>query len=116
MLRLIIMGLALAQGACVGTAIPAAPAAIADSTALDEQGALGAELAYRASRTAAELAVDVGVLKGERATEVAALDRQAYAALQAVRGAYRTGNAASYEAALGEARTSVTAILMLIGR
>lgn len=111
----LILALALGLSACA-TPIPVAPVEIADRVVLDEQGALSAELAYKAARTAVELAVDSGILKGTRAGQAAILDRKAYTALQAVRTAYRAGNAASYSAALAEARTAISSMLTLIGR
>jgi hypothetical protein len=110
-----LFALPLLLASCATPVIPPAPSEIADKTILDEQGALGAELAYKAARTAAELAVDAGVLKGTRASQVAALDRKAYAALLAVRTAYRAGNATAYDTALTEARSAVSQILTLIG-
>lgn len=94
--------------------IPSAPVVAADKTVLDEKAALGAELAYQAARTAAELAVDAGLIKGETARKVADADNRAYRALGAARAAYRAGNASSYSAALDEARAAVSEILSLV--
>jgi hypothetical protein len=110
------IALALGLTGCATTTVPVAPVEVADRVGLDEQGALSAELAYKAARTAVELGVDAGVIRGERATQIAALDRKAYSALTAVRAAYRAGNAASYSAALTEARTAITTLLALTGR
>lgn len=95
--------------------VPASPGAVASQTMLDEQGALGVELAYKALRTALEVAVDAGVLKGANATKAAALDNRAYAAVQAARAAYRAGNAASYAQAVTDARAAISAALAAIG-
>lgn len=113
---LFVVGAALALAGCGLTglaSIPSAPVAVADETVLDEQGALAVELAYKAARLAVETAVDAGQIRGERATQVAALDNQAYAAVQTARRAYRAGNATSYGAALAEARGAIADLLAL---
>jgi len=104
---------AVLTGACQFGTVPT-PSSVAQSTVLDEQVAITAELAYKAARTAVEVAVDAGLLKGRRAAAVAAADNRAYAAVQAVRAAYRTGNAASYATAATEAQNAVTAMLSAI--
>lgn len=96
--------------------VPPAPSGLANRTVLDEQGALAVELAYKAARTAVELAVDTGLLKGPAAAQVADLDNRAFLAVTSARSAYAAGNAASYSAALGEAREAVRRLLMLTGR
>lgn len=108
---LALSGCGLAKPALSG--LPPAPVAVADATTLDEQAALAVELAYQAARTAAEVAVDAGVLKGATAARFADLDRQAFLAVAVVRQAYRTGNATSYASALGDARRTITALLTL---
>jgi hypothetical protein len=106
----------LALTGCAGLGgLPSSPAAVAESTVLDEQGALGVELAYKALRTALELAVDTGALRGEAATRAAALDNRAYGAVFAARAAYRAGNATSYAQAVTDARAAITAALAAIG-
>lgn len=110
---------ALALAGCTPggiASIPDSPAAVANSTTLDEQGALAAELAYKAARIAVETGVDAGAIKGATATRFAALDSKAYAALGKVRAAYRAGNAATYASALTEARSAVSALLDLTGK
>lgn len=97
------------------TSIPASPSAAADKTVLDEQGALAAELAYKAARIAVETGVDAGVIRGATAARFAELDAKAFASLGKVRAAYRIGNAATYSAALTEARGAITALLSLAG-
>lgn len=94
--------------------VPTSPGQVAQQTVLDEQGALGVELAYKAFRTALEVAVDAGVLKGANATKAATLDNRAYAAVQAARAAYRAGNAASYAQAVTEARAAINAALAAV--
>lgn len=117
-MRKLILGalLPLALTACAGLgSVPTSPGAVASQTVLDEQGALGVELAYKAFRTALEVATDAGVLRGANATKAAALDNRAYAAVGAARAAYRAGNAASYAQAVTEARAAITAALAAIG-
>lgn len=115
-MRSLFFAAALALSACATPTVLPPPVEVADRVILDEQAALGAELAYKAVRTAVELAVDAGVIKGERARQVAALDRRAYSAVRAVRAAYVAGNASSYTAAAVTARSAVGDLLALIGR
>ena len=104
---------AVMTSAC-NVAPPVTPSTIAATTALDEQIAVSAELAYKAARLAIETGVDAGLIKGGRATAVAAADRRAYAAVLAVRAAYRAGNAVSYATAAAEAQNAVSALLSAI--
>lgn len=94
--------------------VPPSPGVIAGQTVLDERAALSVELAYKAFRTALEIAVDAGALKGTAASKAAALDNRAFAAVGAVRAAYRAGNAASYVAAVDEARAGIAAALAAV--
>lgn len=107
----------LALPGCAGLAslasVPTAPVEAADSTVLDEQAALAVELAYKAARLAVETGVDAGVVRGERAAQLAEIDNKAFAAVQAARRAYRAGNATSYGAALAEARAAIADMLAL---
>lgn len=112
---LLAAALPLALTACAGLSVPTSPGAVAQQTVLDEQGALGVELAYKAFRTALEVVTDAGLLRGADAAKAATLDNRAYAAVQAARAAYRAGNAASYKAAVDEARTAISAALAAIG-
>lgn len=108
---------ALALSGCAMSALeplPANPAEVANATALDEKAALGAELAYQAFRTSIELAVDAGLLKGERAARVAELDVRAYHALTVARAAYEVGNAETYASALETTRSTIREALELI--
>lgn len=116
---LIAASLALCACAVPGIApadggLPNAPGELADATLLDEQAALSVELAYQAAGTAVRTAVDAGVLHGEAADKVAALDRQAYRAVRAVRDAYDAGNADSYAQAAIIARRHIAALLALV--
>lgn len=121
MKRLVALCLPLALMACgsmTGTfnSIPASPAAVANSTVLDEQGALAAELAYKAARVAVETGVDAGFIKGATAANVAKIDQRAFAALGVVRKAYAAGNATSYASALTMARVAISDLLNLTGK
>lgn len=109
--------LCLGLTGCAGLATlmgPPATTTVANSTVLDEQAAITVELAYKAARLAAEMAVDAGVLKGERAAQVAALDNKAFAAVTSVRAAYRAGNASYYGVALQEARAALETMITAI--
>lgn len=108
-----LLPLALA-GCATLPSVPTSPGAVAETTVLDEQGALGVELAYKAFRTALEVAVDAGVLRGANATKAATLDNRAYAAVQAARAAYRAGNASSYTQAVSDARAAIAAALAAV--
>lgn len=94
--------------------IPDSPAEVSNSTVLDEKGAIGAELAYEAFRSAVEIGVDAGLIKGPAATKLAAIDNKAYKALQTARSAYRAGNATNYASALLEARTAISEGIALV--
>lgn len=109
-MRKLILAAAFALSACSGTGgltIPAAPIVVADQTTLDERGAIAAEVAYKAFRSAAEFATDAGMIRGQAASRVAHLDNIAFAAVGAARAAYRAGNAESYEAAVKTALAAV---------
>ena len=108
---------ALALTGCTTlTSAPTSPADVAETTVLDERAATAAELAYKAARLAGEMAVDAGLIEGERATQVAALDNKAFAALGRVRTAYRAGNAASYTAALEEFNLTIADLVALVSK
>lgn len=112
---------ALALGACApgllaGLVPPPPPAAIAERTTLDEQALTALELAYKGGRMVAEAGVDLGLVRGEVALKVAALDDKAFRALSAARAAYRAGNAEGYAAALGEGQSAIAAVLALAGK
>lgn len=80
--------------------IPPTPVAVADKTVLDEQLLTGLELGYKGWRIGVELGVDMGRIKGARASQIAALDRKVYGALAVAEDAYKAANAASYAAAI----------------
>lgn len=94
-------GIADAGAAVVG--LPASPAAVCDRSTLDEQAGTAVELGYKLFRTGTELGVDLGVIKGQRATYFANLDNQIFTGTQAVQQAYAACNAASYKAAIANA-------------
>lgn len=98
-----------AQSAIGG--VPAAPVELADKTTLDEQTALGVELAYQAAAFAILTATDTGLIRGAAADVAAACDRTAHHAVTALREAYDAGNARSYAAAAVSARKAVAALL-----
>lgn len=109
------VALSLPLAGCAGFgSIPTSPGQVAEGTVLDERAAIAVELAYKASRTALEIAVDAGLLRGERAAQAAALDNRAYSAVQAARAAYRGANAASYYQAVDEARAAIAAALAAV--
>lgn len=87
--------------------VPASPSVIADKTILDEKAAISVELAYQAWATAVEIAVDAGVLHGERAAQIKAIDNRIYGAVVAVREAYKAGNQTSYTNAVFGAKAAI---------
>jgi len=84
------------------TTIPTAPVEVAETTVLDERAGIAAEDAYKLVRTLMESAVDLGLVRGQLAAQLITYDTRAFSALEAMRTAYRTGNAQTYEAAAGE--------------
>lgn len=113
---LLVVSAALALAGCTLPALgslPSSPAEAADSTVLDEQAATAVELAYKAARLAVETGVDAGIIRGAHAARFAQLDRQAFAAIQAVRTAYRAGNAANYATAKADALAAVAQLLSI---
>src|SRR5690242_17257829 len=114
-MRRLILALAaassLALTACGPTAavIPG-PAVIADRTKADEQAGITVTLAYTAAARAAALAITSGVVSDPaKVKRIGELDSRAYAAVQAVRQAYLTANAASYAEALANANAAIAA-------
>jgi hypothetical protein len=105
---------ALPLAACVTDAIPQ-PAAYANTTVVDEQAAITAELAYKSWRLAATTGVQSGLIKGQTAAHVAALDNKLYATLTAVESAYAAGNAASIQAAVTAFNVSLNSAYAVIG-
>jgi hypothetical protein len=113
--------LLLLSACAAASAIPAAigalptivggPVTVSDRTTIDETAGRSVELAYMAARTAVEIAVDAGVLKGDRAAKAQVLNRRAYDAVLAARAAYRAGNESSWLRASADARTAITQLL-----
>lgn len=87
--------------------VPTSPVVVADKTILDEKVGIAVETAYKAFRLAVELAVDSGVLKGDKAAKIAAIDNRAYAFTLATQRAYNAGNSASYISASTEALAAI---------
>ena len=118
MSRLILaLSTALTLTACTPAAIApftVGPAAVAQRTAADEQVAVGIELGYKAFRTAVELGVDTGVIKGTLAAKAAAADQRAYAAVQTARAAYKTANTGDFIAAAREANATIAAAIATV--
>lgn len=102
---------------CVGLALAGcatlqpAPSTIANATVLDEKAAIAVELTYQAAALSATTARRAGIIGDARWADVQAIDRRAYAAVLAVRAAYRTGNSTTYNAAFAEARNTLAALL-----
>jgi hypothetical protein len=115
MKKLLIAFAALSLTAC-STAVVPTPVEVADRVVLDERIAVSVELAYKAARTAVETAVDAGLVKGDKATTLAALDRKAYTAVLAVRAAYNAGNAQSYNDAVLQAQVAISSITSILGK
>lgn len=102
---LALTGCGAMTNAAAGVAgLPSSPAAICDKSTLDESGGQLVELGYRLFRTAGELGVDTGAIKGARATQVRVLDNKLFDATVAVQTAYKTCNAGDYAAAIVYAR------------
>jgi hypothetical protein len=114
MKRLLVVSLALALSACATLPAPPAPVTIADGTRLHEQTALSVELAYQAAATAVLTANRAGLVPASARPGLAAADRRAFAAVQAVRGAYDAGNATGYAQAVEAARAAVASLLTAI--
>jgi hypothetical protein len=113
---LLILGAALALSACNPTAAGpvSTPAEVSNRTAMDEQAAVSVELAYKAFRTALELAVDAGVLKGDNAVKAAKADQTAYNAILVMRAAYKTANSEDYLNAARSAKIAVEQALSTV--
>jgi post-segregation antitoxin (ccd killing protein) len=97
--------------AAAAPVITGGPVVLADRTVMDETAGRSIELAYMAARTVAEIAVDAGLLKGERAAQVQVLNRRAYATVLAARAAYRAGNSDGWLKASREAQAAVAQFL-----
>ncbi len=106
-MRVLVLCLALA--ACSPQLPPniGSPVAYANRTVVDEQAAVALETGYKLWRAVVEYGVDSGMIKGERAKRVAAVDRTIYGSLLVARQAYQTGNAADFVAAIRSANAAL---------
>jgi len=111
---IILAALALSGCALAPGGSPPPPSTVTNASTLDEKLALGVESLYKVARTAAEFAVDHKLIKGERATQVAAVDNAAYKAVLACRAAYSASNATSYAQAAAEATGAIAALLSIL--
>ena len=100
--------------ACALSGIPPSPSAVANQTTLDEQSVITVEQTYRAARTAVELGVDVGLIKGKFAGQMRTANRKAYQAVLLTRKAYEAGNQSGYRAALADAKTLTSELLLFM--
>lgn len=108
------IALALAIAPLAGCAtVPGSPGEVANQTALDEKTGIAIETAYSAAAEAATLAIRAGLVSPANAQRIAAVDRQAFAAVQATRAAYDAGNAASYQSAAATALPLVRQMLAI---
>jgi len=99
--RRLLLGLALAIAPLASCAtIPASPGAIAPANTLDERIGIAATTAYSAATRAVRLARQAGFVSDADWPRVQQIDRQAFAAVEAIRSAYEARNAASYAAAV----------------
>lgn len=109
-------GASLQTGAAIADGVGASPpVTVADRTVLDEKAAIAAETAYRLSARAAALAIKAGIVSGPSVARIGELDRQAYAALTALRAAYRAGNATGYVEAFAQFNRAVLAVNSMLG-
>ena len=107
---------ALSVSACA--TVPGAgvqPSAYADQTKADEQSAQTAELAYKSWRVAVTAGAQAGLIKGQTATDIAAIDNKLYAALTIVESAYAGGNSTTIAGAVNQFNTALTQANALIG-
>lgn len=94
--------LALLTG-CAGLGtLPPGPGTVADQTINDERAALGVEVMYQGWRSAVTTGVELGLVKGELAGRLQALDTRIYAAVGVARRAYDAGQSASYAMAAAQ--------------
>ncbi len=116
-MKILALSLALSLSACTTVATPLViptPAEFAGRTAVDEQVAVSIENGYKLFRTAVELGVDTGVIKGAFALRVAKADQVAYNAVLVVRQAYKTGNSSDFLAASRSANIALEQALAIV--
>jgi hypothetical protein len=89
---------------------PLAPATYADRTTLDETAALGFEQAVEVAADLGTLAVQTGKVKGAGLDRLKRASAAARIAVAGVRSAYASGNSASINEAIANAKLSIAAI------
>lgn len=82
--------------------IPTSPSDVASQTKIDEQVAVGADLAYKGFRLAVETGVSSGIIKGQLAAKLADVDNRLFSAYTLVADAYATANSQSLAQAIGK--------------
>lgn len=95
---LLAMALLLAAPACHSGPVQSAGSAPAEAGLGGDKALYAAETAYAAAASAAEAAVDHGLLAGERAGQVKGMLDQAHAVLLVARAAAQAGDMGSAEA------------------
>lgn len=108
MIRLVLAALLLALPACA--TLPG-PAVIAERTVLDEKVGIAATVGYTAASTLGNRLSRLGVIPRPA---FQALDQRGYDAVIAIRAAYLTGNAATYDKAIEQAKAATVAIGELV--
>lgn len=118
-MKKIILAIALGVSSLSVTACSSfleSPASVSNSTKLDEQAAIGVNLAYKSFRLAVETAVEAKLIVpgSPLALKVADLDNRAFAAVQAVDAAYKAGNSTDYTVAVARAYVAIDAAVAAI--
>lgn len=89
---------AVPLASCAG--IPTSPGDITAQTKIDEQLAVGADLAYKGFRLTVETGVQSGLIKGQLAARLADVDNRLFSAYTLVANAYEAGNSQSLASAI----------------
>lgn len=105
----IVSGLSLALAACNVpiASIPTSPVEVANSTTIDDSAAIAVESLNKAWLTLIDVGINAGVIKGDTATKVLAIDDRITQAITAARLAYAAGNAETFTEALRKLRAAV---------
>ncbi len=114
---LVAASLVLASCATLGQVspqLPVSPAAVANSTKLDESALLVAETSYKVARTIIETAADEGRLKPGLAAKFFRLNGDVNAVLVKARTAYDAANSSSYFALIDQARPLIDQLWALL--
>lgn len=116
MMKLLLLAAALSLSACATVpSLPASPATVADKTLLDEKVGTLATNTYTAAATAAKFSIQLGLIRDPAMIrQIGVLDNRAFAAVEALRGAYLSGNATTYAAAIDRANGAVTAFVAAV--